>query len=112
MKMENISDDAMLMVVISGLWPQFKFWRSVHESGPKTYHEFLQQAEKFISAEEATVPPLSRSLTRTRKKKEMLKARKRWGARRKFQPTFEFRPFDESTPWKPFQKSPQVHAVY
>ncbi|XP_022883493.1 uncharacterized protein LOC111400308 [Olea europaea var. sylvestris] len=31
-----------------------QFWWSVHEDGPRTYYEFLNRAEKYLSAEEAT----------------------------------------------------------
>ncbi|XP_022881009.1 uncharacterized protein LOC111398323 [Olea europaea var. sylvestris] len=54
MEMEKISDDTALMAVLVGLRPKIRFWWSVHEDGPRTYHEFLNRAEKYISAEEAT----------------------------------------------------------
>ncbi|XP_022893827.1 uncharacterized protein LOC111408283 [Olea europaea var. sylvestris] len=47
-------DDAALMVVLAGLRPKTRFWWSIHEDGPWTYHKFLNRAEKHISAEEAT----------------------------------------------------------
>lgn len=53
MEVEKISDDAELMAVLSGLWPRTRFWWSVHEDGPWMYHEFIDWAEKHISAEEA-----------------------------------------------------------
>ncbi|XP_022848776.1 uncharacterized protein LOC111371097 [Olea europaea var. sylvestris] len=54
MEVEKISDDAVLMAVLAGLRPKIRIWCSVHEDSPRTYHEFLNQAEKYISAEEAT----------------------------------------------------------
>lgn len=50
MEVEKIFDDA----VLAGLRPRTRFWCSVHEAGPRTYHELLNRVEKYISAEEAT----------------------------------------------------------
>ncbi|XP_022853656.1 uncharacterized protein LOC111375096 [Olea europaea var. sylvestris] len=54
MEVEKISDDAALMAVLAELRPRTRFWWLVHEDNPKTYHEFLNRAEKYISTEEAT----------------------------------------------------------
>ncbi|XP_022875758.1 uncharacterized protein LOC111394231 [Olea europaea var. sylvestris] len=54
MEVEKISNDAALMAVLAGLRPKMRFWWSVHEDGLRTYHEFLNRAEKYISTEEAT----------------------------------------------------------
>ncbi|KAL2471670.1 Uncharacterized protein Adt_39806 [Abeliophyllum distichum] len=53
-EVDKISNDAALMVVLSGLRTKMQFWWSVHEDGPATYREFLFRAEKYINAEEAT----------------------------------------------------------
>lgn len=42
------------MVVLSGLRPRKFFWELLREDEPGTYHEFLNRAEKYLSAEEAT----------------------------------------------------------
>lgn len=43
------------MVFLSRLRLKACFWWSVHENGPKTYHEFLSRAEKHIEWEEASL---------------------------------------------------------
>ncbi|XP_022841985.1 uncharacterized protein LOC111365684 [Olea europaea var. sylvestris] len=53
-EVEKISDGAALMAILARLRPKTRFWRSVHKDGPRTYHEFLNRAEKYISAEEVT----------------------------------------------------------
>lgn len=47
MEVDKISDDVALMVVLAGLRPRTRFWWSVHEHEPRTYHEFLNRAKKI-----------------------------------------------------------------
>ncbi|XP_022875824.1 uncharacterized protein LOC111394307 [Olea europaea var. sylvestris] len=54
MEVEKISDNAALMAVLTRLRPRTRFWWSLHKDGSRTYHEFLNRAEKYISAKEAT----------------------------------------------------------
>ncbi|XP_022875750.1 uncharacterized protein LOC111394222 [Olea europaea var. sylvestris] len=42
------------MAVLAGLRLKTRFWWPIHEDRPRTYHEFLNRVEKYISAEEAT----------------------------------------------------------
>lgn len=47
MEVEKISKDVVLMVVLSRLRLRTRFWRSIHEDEPQTYHEFLNRAESM-----------------------------------------------------------------
>lgn len=54
MEVEKISDDAVLMAVLTSLRSRMRFWWSVHEDRPRTYYELLNRAKKYISVAEVT----------------------------------------------------------
>lgn len=53
-EVEKIWDDVAPMAVLSRLRQKPRFWWSIHEDGPWTYHDFLSWVENHIGAKNGT----------------------------------------------------------